>query len=180
LSVDFLSLTAGYFIPFDRALDADEVAALHDSGGAVPVALRADLVAWYPLNDGIGRHLQDLHPDARHALASATGVTHLLPKKSGVIQRKAYNAASSQLFIEATDILPANAVITAIILDGRRLTVLDTVQQTLTSRRIYITTSTNTLTFSRTAATSAGTALATGDAVSAASCNIAIEYIENP
>jgi len=153
---------------------------LHASAGVVAVALRADLIAWYPLNDGIGRHIADISPNGLHALTSATGVTHLLPRKEGRIQRSQTNVSTSGVWIEASDILPENAVITGIVADGRRVTVLDSVLQDRTLRRIHIANASDTLTFSRTSNTSAGTTLATGAVTSAAACDITIEYVQNP
>jgi hypothetical protein len=141
---------------------------------------RIGCLAAIPMTDGIGRHIADISSNGYHALASATGVTHLLPKKEGRIQRRQTNVSTSGVWIEASNILPANAVITSIVADGRRLTVLDSVAQDRTLRRIHIANTTNTLTFSRTSDTTAGTTLATGAVASAAACDITIEYVQNP
>lgn len=136
-------------------------------------------LAAYPMDDGIGRQLRDLHPtDPKPALLSATGFEHLLPRTEGVLRQKDADRTTSSRWLSDDDILPANAVLQEIIVDGTRAAI--TAAQTLTQRRIYITNTGGTLTFSRTSGTTAGTTIATFTPANVADCDITVKYIQNP
>ena len=133
-------------------------------------------LAHLPMTDGIGRQLRDNSINRNDALLSETGFAHLVQKPDGQISRINQDLSTDGNWIDASDILPANALITDIVIDGRRLDVLDTVDQDLTARRIYIASATNTLTFSRTNDGTAGTTLASGDVTDETNTSILIKY----
>lgn len=127
---------------FNRALTAAEVATLHRDGLAAIPALGGwgapHALAAYPMDDGIGRQLRDLHPtDPKPALLSATGFEHLLPRDEGWLTAKDVVLTNDTYLLEASDILPANVVVDTIIV-GAVVYPLATTQQNLTYRRIRI------------------------------------------
>jgi len=132
-------------------------------------------LASYPMADGVGTQIRDESASARHVQAPAD-IMHLLPQTKGAITRKGTNVSTTGLWLSADDILPANAVVTEIIADGKVITPAD--EQVITRRRIHIENLANTLVFSRTSTIDAGPGLAMGSiaVTSAASCNITINY----
>lgn len=70
-------------------------------------------IASLPLDEGVGRQLRDVSMNGYHALASETGVAHLLPDSDGSIDVSDVDASSRVALLEDSDILPENAVIYA-------------------------------------------------------------------
>jgi hypothetical protein len=105
------------FRVFNRALSAFEVADLYESG-TVAVADRwgvpggaTGCIADLPLDEGIGYQFHDRSSNHYDALASTSGVTHLVPKTEGYIRDfnvDAYNGGSGNVeLVDGTrDILP--------------------------------------------------------------------------
>jgi hypothetical protein len=106
---------------FNRALTATEVQELYESG-TVAVADRwgvpggaTGCIADLPLDEGIGYQFHDRSSNHFDALASTTGVTHLVPKTEGYIRDfnvDAYNGGSgnTELIDSSRDILPKCAL----------------------------------------------------------------------
>jgi hypothetical protein len=83
-------------------LDVDEVKIL----GCI-----ADL----PLDEGIGYQFHDRSSNHFDALASLTGVTHLVPKANGKVRVKAANASSAMYMLRADSILPENSIVSNVL-----------------------------------------------------------------
>jgi hypothetical protein len=116
-------------------------------------------LAVLPLDDGGGFNLRDL--TGRYpALASATGVEHLVSKDRLKISRAAQDFSSSGLWLRAGNILAADSVIIGAIIDGEYKS-LAAINQDTSLRRVYCTNTAGTLTFSRTSGAGAGTTFLT-------------------
>jgi hypothetical protein len=76
---------------------------------------KAGAIADLPLNEGIGYQFHDRSSNHFDALASLTGVTHLVPKANGKVRVKAANASSAMYMLRADSILPENSIVSNVL-----------------------------------------------------------------
>lgn len=88
--------------------------------------------------DDANRQLKDITANRNDALATATGVTHLKPRDSGSLRDFGVDASSAGYLLDASDILPTNAVITGVLVDGTYEAADPSVDQDLADRRIRL------------------------------------------
>jgi hypothetical protein len=72
-------------------------------------------IADLPLDEGIGYQFHDRSPNHFDALASTTGVTHLVPKQTGKVRVKAADASSAMYMLRADSILPTDSIISNVL-----------------------------------------------------------------
>ena len=72
-------------------------------------------IADLPLDEGIGYQFHDRSSNHFDALASLTGVTHLVPKANGKVRVKAANASSAMYMLRADSILPENSIVSNVL-----------------------------------------------------------------
>ena len=76
---------------------------------------RLGAIADLPLDEGIGYQFHDRSSNHFDALASLTGVTHLVPKANGKVRVKAANASSAMYMLRADSILPENSIVSNVL-----------------------------------------------------------------
>jgi len=76
---------------------------------------RKGCIADLPLDEGIGYQFHDRSSNHFDALASTTGVTHLVPKTEGKVRVKAADASSAMYMLRADSILPTDSIISNVL-----------------------------------------------------------------
>ncbi len=84
----------------------------------------------------IGSQLHDASPSAYDGVLSETGATWTAPNHTAFLRVRSADASSAMYLIRGGDILPANAVVTSVIVDGQLYPASGT--QTATRRRIRL------------------------------------------
>lgn len=117
---------------------AERAAIFASAGKIIPPSLRANTVVQYTLDDGAGYQLRDRIGIGDHALTTATGATHLLPKESGKISQLGIDATSPVYLLGDRPVLPANALITHLTVNGETQSLAGASVQDLALTRIRI------------------------------------------
>jgi hypothetical protein len=94
-------------------------------------------IADLPLDEGIGYQFHDRSSNHFDALASTTGVTHLVPKQTGKVRVKAANASSAMYMLRADSILPTDSIISNVLSEQRYVDLTNSAQ-TLDDYRIRL------------------------------------------
>jgi hypothetical protein len=98
-SADALGTTGSAFIAYFKDIQFERIGCI------------ADL----PLDEGIGYQFHDRSSNHFDALASTSGVTHLVPKTEGKVRVKAADASSATYMLRTDSILPTDSIITEVL-----------------------------------------------------------------
>lgn len=121
-----------------RELTPSEVAEFSSSAGKVmPLSARADCVLHLTCDDGAGYQLRDRSGNGNHALLTDTGTDHLILRDSGKITQAAANYTDGTYLLGDRPILPTNAYVTGLVINGEILS-LDSYAQSAALRQIRI------------------------------------------
>lgn len=158
----------------NRLMTAQEHEDFAATGGAiVPTSLRGNLTMHCPCDEGVGWQCRDMSGSGNHLLLSPTGATHVIPKDDGVLPATGVNASSAMYLLRSGDVLPANAIVTGVIVDGAYQPV--TAAQSMAQMRVRLNPSGSDLQVQRSNGTTHET-IATFTPASLASVNINLLY----